>query len=293
MNASYTRRIQMIGFKDSVLAMSLAMSFQACSGGALTTIVIRNAPKSSDAIIVATDGRGIVTPLLGNAKADANGNAIVTFALPASTNSRREIESSSASGETQLRFRAIALQHHGSSIYPFVIALAACKGDAAISMVVLDFAAAPLPTAKVGTPVDLADGTLAVPVTLSGGAEFFTEGQVIDVWISHAQNSPVASGALFAGSLTRGIAPGAFNASLTVPAQVTAGRYQVGFYANQFREDAQIPLLMMSITGSQVATPQTSSNATPPPASPVFGSTKPGTYAVAVGKDGKLVRKLQ
>lgn len=261
------------------IALSLALSVQTC-GGANVTVFVENVPKNADSILVAVDTQSSAAPSVQAIAPDAFGRAILKFALNGTTNGR---------------FRAIALEHHGTSIFPFIRAVSAVATKGSVSIVVLDFGSQP-PSITIGQLVDLGDGTVAVPVTFTGGGAFFFTDQIVDLWVSPTNTGLIAGGALFLAPLVQAKVVGTFTVSFVIPGNIASGLFEVGYHALDFRmSNPEIPLFTTPYIrefGVQSAIESASSNdkegsalTTQPPTPNV-----PGTYRVVVGPGGRLLR---
>jgi len=261
------------------IGLSFALSLQMCLG-ANVRILIANAPKTVDSVLIAIDTQGSAASLVQSATPDMNGGAIVNITLKGTTNGR---------------FRAIGLQHHGTSIFPFIKAVSAIETNGATSTVLLDFNTLPI-SITMGQLVDMGDGTVTVPVTFAGGGSFFFADQIVDLWVSSANTGLVAGGELFLASLVQTKSATTFTASFVIPATLASGLFQVGYHALDFRIGTpEIPLLATTYlqqTGLPLAIGFSSAmgvQQSVPPAEPVV-PTAPGTYRVVVGPDGRLTR---
>ena len=105
------------------MGLSFAISMQVCFG-ANVTVVIANTPKNADSVLIAVDGHGSAAPLVQAIKPNTNGGAIVSITLD---------------GPTNKRFRAIAIRHHGTSIFPFITAVTAVEPKGKVDVVQLRF----------------------------------------------------------------------------------------------------------------------------------------------------------
>jgi hypothetical protein len=262
--------------------LSFALCLQMCLG-ANVKILIANAPTTVDSVLVAIDTQGSAASLVQSATPDMNGSATVNITLKDTTNGR---------------FRAIGLQHHGTSIFPFIKAVSAIQTNGGASTVLLDFNTLPI-SITIGQLVDMGDGTVTVPVTFAGGGSFFFVDQIVDLWVSSANTGLVAGGELFLASLVQAKSATTFTASFVIPATLASGLFQVGYHALDFRMGTpEIPLLAttsLQQTGLPLAIGFSSAigvqHSAPPRQS--IAPAAPGTYRVGVDSGGRLVRILE
>lgn len=274
---------------ELALGLGFALSMRGCLGASVK-LVITNAPIGADSIKIAIDGQGFATPLIESAATDTNGNAVLVVTVPSHTPSR---------------IRAIALQHHGTSIFPFIKAVQAAQtnGTPSISIVSLNFAAVSTSISiTTGQMTDSRDGTVVVPVTFSGGGGFFFAGQVVNLWVSSTNTTLIADGTLFLAPLVQTAPSAPLIASFQIPISLASGVFETGYHALDFRSGGpEIPLLAtpkyrlseplletISATTSQATSNESSVPAAPTP-SPVTPGP-PGTSRVGIGRGGRLVR---
>jgi len=261
------------------IALSLAFSLQTCIG-ANVTVFVENVPKAADSILVAVDTQSSAAPSVQAIAPNSFGRAILKFALNGTANGR---------------FRAIALEHHGTSIFPFIRAVSAVSTTGSVSIVVLDFGTQP-PSITIGQLVDMGDGTVAVPVTFTGGGAFFFADQIVDLWVSPTNTGLIAGGMLFLAPLMQAKVVGTFTASFVIPGNIASGLFEVGYYALEFRmSNPEIPLFTTPYireVGVQSPTVSATSVDKEEPALTTQAPTPnvPGTYRVMVGPGGRLLR---
>jgi len=263
------------------MGLSLAISMQGCFG-ANVTVLIANAPKNADSVLIAVDRTGSVAPVVQAIKPNADGGAVIAITL---------------SGTTNARFRAIAVQHHGTSIFPFISAAIAVETKGGINTVLLDFGTQPI-SITIGQMVDMGDGTLTVPVTFSGGGAFFFVNQIVDLWVSPTNTRLIAGGALFLAPLIQEHSAATFMASFVIPVSIASGIFEVGYHALDFRmSNPEIPLFAtpyIQLSGLPFANGLSPANGSEQPAlttQPV--PIAPGTSRVAVGPGGRLIRVFE
>jgi hypothetical protein len=267
---------------EFILGLGFALSTYGCLGASVK-IVVTNAPTGVDSVKIAVDGQGFAAPLIVSAQTDTNGNANFVVTVP---------------NHTPSRIRAVALQHHGTSIFPFIRAVQAAEtnGTPSLSIVSLNFAAAPI-SITTGQMTDSGDGTVVVPVTFSSGGGFFFAGQVVNLWVSSTNSTLIADGTLFLAPLVQASPSAPLIGSFQIPASLAAGVFQAGYHALDFRSGGpEIPLLAtakyqlseppLQALSSEVIRDESSVVTTP---SPVI-SGSPGTYKVVIGRDGRLIR---
>jgi len=261
------------------IGLSFAFSLQPCVG-ANVTVFVENVPKTADSVLVAVDTKSSAAPSVQAIAPNVWGRATLTFSLKGTTNGR---------------FRAIALEHHGTSIFPFIRAVSAVATTGDADTVMLDFGTQ-APSIAIGKLVDMGDGTVAVPVTFTGGGAFFFADQIVDLWVSPTNAGLVAGGVLFLAPLVQANVVGTFTASFVIPGNIASGLFEVGYYALEFRmSNPEIPLFTTPYireVGSQSAVVSTSANDKVEPALTAQPTplNLPGTYQVVVGPAGRLVR---
>jgi hypothetical protein len=278
------------------LAIVVGIVLQLCSGAGVA-VLVTNAPKGTSFIEIAADGPNVAAPLLLSATPDASGKAAFTLNFAALEGTR---------------VRAIALKARNTDV--FLLAAAGTRvsrtGGANIS---LDFARQPI-SMTIDRIADNGDGTVAVTASFASVGEFFSQGQVVNLWASPTLPKHAATGKLFLATLvpssllaTQPIGSGsgessaaAFEADFRIPKTYASGYLQIGYHGLDFQQNVQIPLLVGALyphvpIGASGVAPlleNESSEGSQAVGAPLQSQMLQGTYSVQVGSDGRLVRVL-
>jgi hypothetical protein len=274
------------------MGMIFAASVQRCFGAGVT-VLVTNAPKGTSSIEIAADGPAIVAPLLLSAVPNGSGNAafVLNFAPLAGT-----------------RIRSIAVKGPNSNVFPLILAAAGIQvSQNGAAKILLDFGQQPL-TMTIDRIVDNNDGTATVAATFASFGEFFSQGQVVNLWASPTLPQRAAAGKLFLATLipsanTFGAQPirgasaasvaSVFEADFKIPKNYASGYLQVGYHGLDFQQSVQIPLLVGWLyphvpIGASAAVPRLNSEDVELGTRALGPSQSPGTYSVRAGPNGRL-----